>query len=160
MVPVASLRSCSLFAGLTEGCTERLSERADEVIFKQGYQILTEGGDANRLYFVLSGKVALSARSPGRGQLLVQTLGPGEVLGLSWLAPNYHWHFDAHALEEVRALAVDAGQARAWMEADPYFAGKLLMSLVPVLLDRLQQTRVRLLDVYAKGQEGDGGSAL
>ena len=45
------------------------------------------------------GKVALSAHAPGKGHLLVQTLGPGETLGLSWLFPPYRWQFDARPVE-------------------------------------------------------------
>lgn len=153
-----SLSYQSLFAGLAPEALNEIAGHTDNVCFEAGQQILAEGGSAATLYVLQRGKVVLSARSPGRGHLLVQTLGPGEVLGLSWLIPPYQWHFDAHAVDFVEALAVDAPSIRERMASDPAFGFEMLMRLVPVLVERLQQTRIRLLDLYAKGQNGNGGS--
>src|ERR1017187_1915093 len=88
-----------LFAGLPLATVERISVDAHNVAFDPGQVILSEGSPANTLYLLQHGKVALSAHAPGRGHLLVQTLGPGEVLGLSWLFPPYKWRVAGHARE-------------------------------------------------------------
>ena len=87
-----------LFAGLPLATVERVSLDAHNVAFDPGQVILAEGSPASTLYLLQHGKVALSAHAPGKGHVLVQTLGPGEVLGLSWLFPPYQWRFDAHAV--------------------------------------------------------------
>ena len=139
-----------LVKGLPPGAVERLSASASEVEFGVGEAILAEGGAAGVLYLLRSGKVALSAHAPGKGHLLVQTLGAGEVLGLSWLFPPFQWKFDAHAIEAVQAFAFDGARLRAKLDEDPVLGYALLKRITPVVLERLQQTRIRLLDLYGE----------
>ena len=74
-------------------------------VFEPGEGIFREGGLANRFYLILNGSVALehSARKSGP-PVLTQIIGPGEVLGWSWLFPPYNWLFDARALERTEAV--------------------------------------------------------
>jgi len=143
-----------LVEGLPPSALEYLESCASDVEFAAGKAILTEGAKAGALYLLTSGKVALSAHAPGRGHILVQTLGPGEVLGLSWLFPPYQWRFDARATEPVRAVAFDVARLRAKLDEDPVFGYALLRRITPVVLERLQQTRVRLLDLYSSTPSG------
>ena len=145
-----------LFAGLPLATVERISVDAHNVAFEPGLVILSEGGPAETLYLLQHGKVALSAHAPGRGHLLVQTLGPGEVLGLSWLFPPFLWRFDAHAVEFVEALAVDGVRLRARIDEDPVLGYQVIKRIAPLVLERLQQTRVQLLDLYSIGGNGHG----
>ena len=97
---------------------------------------------------VLAGRVALSVDAPGRGPLTFQTVGPGEVVGVSWLDGSARWAWDATALEPVASLALDAGRLRDACEADPALGYALMKRFVPVLLQRLHATRMQVLDVY------------
>jgi CRP-like cAMP-binding protein len=144
-----------LFAGVAPQTVEAVSAHARDVAFEAGRPILSEGGVAGTLYLLQSGKVALSTRAPGKGNLLVQTLGPGEVLGLSWLFPPFQWRFDAYAVEPVEAVAIDGPGLRSCLEDDPPFGYQLLKRITPLVLDRLQQTRVRLLDLYNESSHGN-----
>jgi len=128
------------------GCARNLT-------FKKGELLLVEGEAADTLYLLRRGKVALELYSPGRGRLIIETLGPGSMLGWSWLFPPYRWHFDARALEPVGAIAVDAACLRNKAETDPAFGYALVSRMTSVILERLQATRLRLLDVY--GDVGD-----
>ncbi|AHH96995.1 hypothetical protein GCM10010174_48470 [Kutzneria viridogrisea] len=92
----------------------------------------------------------MDAAVPGREPVVVQTLGPGEVVGWSWLVPPHQWHFGAVALSPTTAIALDTRQLRALADHDPNFGYPLAMCLLAVLLDRLQTTRARLLDVYGQ----------
>jgi CRP-like cAMP-binding protein len=142
-----------LFVDLSLSTVELISRYAHDVAFEPGQVILSEGGLAGALYLLQNGQVALSARSPGKGNLLVQTLGGGEVLGLSWLFPPFQWRFDAYALDFVEALAVEGPGLRASLDDDPVFGYQVLKRVAPIVLQRLQQTRLRLLDLYS---DGDG----
>jgi CRP-like cAMP-binding protein len=143
-----------LFAGLPLATVERISLDAHNVAFDPGQVILSEGSPASALYLLEHGKVALSAHSPGKGHLLVQTLGPGEVLGLSWLFPPYKWRFDGYAVEFVEALAVDGVRLRARIEEDPVLGYQVIKRIAPLILERLQKTRAQLLDLYSSANNG------
>jgi len=114
-----------------------------------GGQVLGREGDpAGTFYLLTEGRVALQVQSSGRPPAVLETLGAGEVVGWSWLIPPYRWHFDAVAIEPVGALAVDGARLRAEMDADPVLGYALTARFIPVIVDRLQSTRLRLLDLY------------
>src|SRR5207245_6311939 len=81
-----------------------LADCAMQTEFAPGQLIFREGELANRFYVILQGKVALEARAEEGNPVLIQTIGPGEVLGWSWLFPPYTWHFDARALQPTKAV--------------------------------------------------------
>ena len=63
----------------------------------------------------------------------------GEVLGWSWLFPPYRWHFDARALEPVRAIAFDGACLRGKCEADHELGYELMQRFAQVLIERLRR---------------------
>ena len=48
----------------------------------------------------------------------------------------------------MRAIAFDAACLRGKAETDPVLGYELMRRFAPVIVERLQATRVRLLDVY------------
>jgi CRP-like cAMP-binding protein len=100
-------------------------------------------------WLIERGGIALDMRVPGRGDQIVETLGPGTVLGWSWLHRPYRWHFGAVARLATTAIAFDAASVRRRCEADPAFGYAMLSAFTPVITERLQTTRIRLLDLYA-----------
>jgi len=148
---LSQLSDHPLFTGLPRSAVERFCPFAEDVNFEPGQPIFTEGAPALRFYLVRGGKVALSAHAPGKGHLLVQTLGRGETLGLSWLFPPYRWQFDARPVEWVETITLDGPSMRAELERDPVLGYELLKRFTPIILQRLQQTRHRLLDLYSSG---------
>jgi len=135
-------------AALVSGCARNVS-------VAEGQHLLVEGEPAGSLYLLRRGRVSLEIRSPGRGPLVIDVLGPGEALGWSWMFPPYRWNFDARAIEPVGAIAVDASCFRGKMESDPAFGYALQRRFTAIVLDRLQATRLRLLDLYGSAQAQD-----
>ena len=90
------------------------------------------------------------ARDPraGRGPVVIETLHDGDVVGWSWLFPPYRWQFDARALEPSRAIAFDGACLRGKCEADHELGYELMRRFAGSIIERLQATRLRLLDVY------------
>ena len=89
---------------------------------------------------------------PARGAVVIETIEAGEVVGWSWLFPPYQWHFDARAVSLVRATSFDGVCLREKCEQDPAFGYDLMSRFTQVLIERLQWTRLRLLDVYGDGR--------
>jgi CRP-like cAMP-binding protein len=116
--------------------------------FPAGTFLGREGEPANQFYLLRHGKVALQIHLPDRGALTIETLEAGEVLGWSWLFPPYRWHFDAQALELTRALVFDGQCLRAKCDADHDLGYALMQRFAHVMLQRLQATRLQLLDLY------------
>ena len=88
---------------------------------------------ADWIYLIRHGRVAL--RSPRRAAAdAFETLGEGEIVGLTWLLPPYRWGYDARAIELVRAIALDAKCLRDKCEDDHDLGYALLKRFLPVLV--------------------------
>jgi hypothetical protein len=62
--------------------------------------------------------------------------------------PPFREHLDARALGPVHVVVFDAACLRGKADEDPVLGYELMRRFVPVIVERLQATRVRLLDVY------------
>ncbi len=129
------------FLALACGC-------AKNARFEAGQFIFHEGEAADSFYLLRQGRVALQISAPGRGANTFLTLGPGEVFGVNWLVPPYRWSYDARALEGARAIAMDASCLRNKCEADHDLGYAIMKRLMPVLIERLHETRLQFLDLY------------
>ncbi|GGN46297.1 hypothetical protein GCM10011349_13330 [Novosphingobium indicum] len=136
------------FAGLDLGFCALICGCAKNVRYEAGQYLFHEGEPANEFYLIRHGRVSLELHAPERGAVTFQTLGPGEVVGVSWLIPPYRWSYDAKALELTRAIALDAACLRQKCEADHDLGYDLMKRFMPVLIQRLQTSRLQALDVY------------
>lgn len=135
-------------AHLTPGQRERLHTLDRQMSFPSGYRIFDEGEDADRFWILRRGSVALDIQVPGRPAPVVETLGPGDLLGWSWLFAPYRWHLGARTLAPVTAEEFDAAAVRAACEQDTGFGYAMARAVAAVVGQRLRATRVRLLDLY------------
>ena len=118
--------------------------------FKEGEELFHQGDKADRFFVLRSGRVALEIFVPQRGALPLDVVGEGEVLGVSWLIPPYRWFFDARAKDSVSAVSLDGKCLRQKCEEDPRLGYELMKRFATVMSDRLQATRVRLIDIYSE----------
>lgn len=117
--------------------------------FAPGERLLREGAPADVFFVLRTGAVALETEVPGRGPVPLETLHGGDVLGWSWIVPPYRTAFDARAMETTRTVAFDGACLRGKCEQDAALGYALLRLLAATFTRRLQDTRLRLLDLYA-----------
>ena len=142
------IRDHPFFAGLGEEFRKLVCGCARNVRFEAGQFLFREGEPANEFFLLRHGRVALEITVPGRGAMTFQTVGEGEIVGVSWLIPPYRWTNDARALGLTRAIGMDATCLRRKCEADHDLGYEMMKRFVPVLVRRLQATRLQVLDVY------------
>ncbi len=140
-------------AALPEGAPAALAACARTVRFGPGDLLFNEGTAADTLFLVTGGEVAVEVFGPRPDPAVLDTVGPGDVVGLSWVAAPFRWHFDARARTAVSAIAVDRDCLRERLEADPALGLAFLERFSALVLDRLQATRLRLLDLYGSGDD-------
>lgn len=142
------LRGIPFFDDLDEAAVELIAGCGANVHFREGELLFRDGDDADTFYVLRHGSVALETFVPARGAFTIETLEAGEVVGWSWLFPPYRWHFDGRAVSLVRATRFDGACMRAKCDVDPRLGYELMRRFAQVAIDRLQSTRLRLLDVY------------
>jgi CRP/FNR family transcriptional regulator, cyclic AMP receptor protein len=135
--------------GLPEEHVARLATHARSITLANGQRLFEEGGTANRFWLIQAGQIALDTVVPGRGRVVIEYLGRGDVVGLSWLFPPYRWGFGAVASQPVQAFELDGQAILAECARDLAFGHEITERFLRVTLHRLQATRGRLLDLSA-----------
>lgn len=111
--------------------------------------LLAKAGDpANQFFAIRRGRVSIELHSPERGPLIVYTAESGDVVGWSWLFPPYRWKFDVRAMEQVHAISFDGECLRGKCERDPAMGFEFMKRFAQVFMERLEATRLQLLDIY------------
>lgn len=153
------LNTQPFLAGLSTAQLDRLSLWSKRKVFQTGTRLFEEGGRADRFWIIREGRVMLETAVPGQGRVTVEELGPGAVLGWSWLFAPYRWHFSASAAETTLAIEFDGPGVRQLCEDHAELGYELMRRFLVVVVDRMQVTRGRLLELYAeRTPEGQAAS--
>ncbi|HZE05126.1 MAG TPA: cyclic nucleotide-binding domain-containing protein [Solirubrobacteraceae bacterium] len=137
-----------LFAGLPPADLELIAGCGRNQHAQAGTLLFREGEPAATFYLIRRGTVALEITAPGRSPLVIQTLHEHEVVGWSWLFAPYRWQMDARAITECGLVMFDGACLRGKCETDHELGYELMRRFAANLVDRLQATRLQLLDVY------------
>ena len=156
-VTPADLAGHTFLRGMADGHLAALSRLCWVAPVRRGHLFFTEGDAAHRFWLICSGHVALDLHAPGGRELIVETLGQGDLLGLSWLVPPYQWQFSATAVHDTMTFEFNADEVRAVCESDPGLGYQLLQRVMSAASSRLQATRVRMLDLYGASSAVRGG---
>jgi CRP-like cAMP-binding protein len=144
------LADAPAFEGIAPAHLQLIAGCAMNRAFKTGDYLLRERDPARSFYAIRQGTVALETYVPQRGALTIETLHDGDLLGWSWLVPPYRTAFDARALGTTHTIAFDGACLRGKFDEDSALGYELMTRFVPLIVERLQATRLRLLDVYGQ----------
>ncbi len=139
------------FQGLEPRYLDLIVGCAVNVHFDVGNSVFKEGDPANQFYLIREGQVALEANTSDDSPVLIETIESADVLGWSWLFPPHQWQFDARALEPTRAIAFDGTCLREKCKNDHDLGYELVMRFAKIITERLQATRLQLIDYHQRG---------
>jgi CRP/FNR family transcriptional regulator, cyclic AMP receptor protein len=140
--------------GMPPAQLRELAGLCQHVTVPAGQRLFEEGSTAGRFWIIDAGRVTLDASVPGRGRVIIETLGRNDVIGLSWMQPPYQWRFGAVATQPTQAFAFDARAVREACDADPVLGYEVSRRFSAVVVRRLQATRARLLEAWAHPEAG------
>lgn len=143
---VEGLRSHRFFEGIEPAYVEALAGIARPARFAADHVILQQGEQSAQLYLITSGRVALEISGLGQ-PFRVDTLGAGEEFGWSWALGN-PVVYQVRTLEPVDALVLSASALAARCEEDSAFGYALMRRLLGVVAERLEATRLNVIDMY------------
>jgi CRP/FNR family transcriptional regulator, cyclic AMP receptor protein len=132
-----------------------LAELCQHVTIPSRERLFDEGSRAGRFWIIDAGQVTLDAFVPGDDRVIIETLGRGDVIGLSWMLPPYQWRFGAVATQPTQAFVFDARAVRAACDAHPVLGSELSRRFSAVVVHRLQATRARLIEACARPPSPD-----
>jgi CRP/FNR family transcriptional regulator, cyclic AMP receptor protein len=136
--------------GMPSAQLAELAELCEHVSIPSRQRLFDEGSRADRFWLIDAGQVTLDASVPGHSRVIIEALGRGDVIGLSWMLAPYQWRFGAVATQPTQAFVFDAPAVRAACDADPLLGYELSRRFSAVVVHRLQATRARLIDACAR----------
>ena len=112
---------------------------------------MREGDAADSFYVIRPGRVALEIVRPAAGRRDHRDDRRWRLVGWSWLSPPYRVQFDARALGiGARRSPLTRACLRGKCRRGPCLGYELMRRFIPVIVERLQATRVQMLDVYGR----------
>ena len=141
-------------AGMKHDQLALLTDCARPVQFEKGQIIFREGEMANRFYLIEAGKVILESSEALGSPAIIDTIGPGDLLGWSWMFPPYTWQFTARAVESAAAIFFYGTILREYCEKDHSLGYELLKRMSAVMVKRLQAGRKNMLAFLAHKARG------
>lgn len=117
---------------------------------KSGNYLARDGENADHFYVIRSGLVSVEIQTPPRGARIIQTLRSNDIAGWNWIFPPYKWAFDLRVVEDMSAVVLDGKCLRDKCDADNRMGYLLMKQFAKIMAQRLQATRLQLLDVYGK----------
>ena len=145
---LATLRHHPFVAEFEPRHLEKLATLVREVRFERDQVLFREGDETRDFYLIVTGLVAIEIVAPGH-VFRVQTLFAGDELGWSALLMGRGKQFQARTLERVDALVFDGDALIDACHEDTQFGFLLMQRLLAVVAERLQATRLQLLDMYS-----------
>jgi CRP/FNR family cyclic AMP-dependent transcriptional regulator len=165
MEDASPLLGSELFRSLSEEALARVALKASTVRLEDNAVLFNEGEEANELFVLLSGRVAIAKRSPDGRESLVALMEPGDLFGEMPLFDEEPRSGTARALEPSEVVRVPFDAVRAELKAEPnllwdvvhLFATRLRAAddalADAMLLDVTGRTAKRLLELAGEAEE-------
>jgi len=145
---IEQVRNSSLLSGLAHDVTAFLIAHARARRLQDNEIVFRYGERANRFYIVTKGHISVEVAAIEGPALQLQELGPGAVLGWSWLIPPNRWSFQARATTATEIIEFDGDAVLAQCEAHPQFGYALLKRFSALMSERLQRARERMIEEW------------
>ena len=142
------LGESKLLSGLAPEFLGFLTEHARTLHVDQDRVVFHTGDRAHHFYLVASGHVSIEVAAIEGPSLQLQDLGPGMVLGWSWLIPPNRWSFQARAKTPIDIIEINGDAVLAECERNPKFGYELLKRFSALMSERLQHARQRMIEEW------------
>lgn len=161
MISPELLRRYPFFGGLSHDQLLLLAKAGDEITAEEGHYFFKEGDNLHYFYLVLEGAVAIVFQVPTKeaakdvaGQLtremetrdiVVSTIGTGDVFAWSGLIPPYKATASAKAIMPCRVVAFDCSKLLEEFEKDCRFGYLMVQKAAQIIRQRVRDLRVESL---------------
>ena len=142
MVNVTFLSSMDLFSGVQQELLEPIVEQSSVQSLQRGDMLFSEGDEANNLYIVLEGRVAIANRSFDGRESVVALMESGDLFGEMPLFRPDGRSADARVLENSSVVVIPYVPVKSIYREHP----EMLWKIVDMLAERLKVMDVALAD--------------
>jgi CRP-like cAMP-binding protein len=136
------LAATDFFRNVDEARLAMLEKQGAIETLVRGDTLFEEGDEADRLFVVLNGRIAIANRSFDGRESVLDLMEPGDLFGEMPLLDGLPRSAEARALEPSRVLSLPYEPVRRLFEEEP----QLLWGVVKLLSERLRDVDTALAD--------------
>lgn len=123
------LKELELFRGLEKQEFVNVCLAAKKKTIEKGSYLFHQGEPADTLYLIKAGKIKLVQLTEGGREIIIDILGPGEVLGETALFLKEEYFYNAQAFETTKVCSFSLAQFEAVIKKNPDLAVKIISHL-------------------------------
>lgn len=143
------LSGMPFFDGLDPDFVKFLADCARSRQVEGNQALFRQGDPASQFFLLRTGSVSIEIPAIAGPTLQVQRLGPGKILGWSWLLPPYKWSFQARAEQDSEVLEFDGRAILERCEEDPRFGYELIKRFSGLMAERLDAAHRKMMDQWS-----------
>jgi len=147
MVPVEILKRLDIFDGLTEAEMKSITEIAELRECPKGSVIFKENQDAEMLYVLLLGNIAIHFETGRHQEAIVHSVGAGQAFGWSALVQPYQFTASARCVNNSKLVCIDRKKLRDLLNMDCHMGFVIMEKLAELVSTRLRDTRLQLISL-------------
>lgn len=147
MVPIETLKDLDIFDGLSERELELLTGIAEIVELPKGSIIFKEHDEANNLFILLQGNIAIQFEVGRNRDVVVHSVGSGQAFGWSALVQPYKFTATARCINASKLVTISRVKLRDLMEGDCHLGFVIMEKLAELVSERLRDTRIQLISM-------------
>ncbi len=136
---IDELRQFKIFAELDEADLGTIARIAHIQEYETAEELTTEGAAADQLYLFLKGKAAVKVRGPDGRQVLIDELGPGEMLGWGAVIEPHVYTASAWTTEPSGLIVIDGKSLRELCETNKHIGYQVVKGIGEVISRRFGQ---------------------
>jgi len=147
MVPVEILKRLDIFDNLNKQELEAITEIADIRDCPKATVIFTENQEADALFVLLQGNVALHFEVGRHEEAIVHSVGAGQAFGWSALIQPYLFTASAKCINNSKLVVIDRYRLRSLLDEDCHMGFVVMEKLAELVSERLKDTRLQLISM-------------
>ena len=155
-VLLEQLRQFQFMQEIDDEHLNRLAAIARLVEFPKDKVLYREGQAVSNIYLILSGSASIEICAAGIGCRRIMTVSAGDLLGISPAVGQARSTGTIRTLAAMKAIELNASQVLTLCEHNPRFGYQFMRQVAQAISQRLNATRLQLLDVF--GDEQKAGS--
>ncbi len=136
---VLCLKELLLFEGLDKDDFYGICPGAMNKSVLKGQYLFRQGEHDHAIYLIKSGKLKLIQNTEEGREIIINIIGPGDVLGETALFQEHEMTFSAIAIEDVKLCAINRSDLELIVQRNPEFAVRIISHLARKLNATMQQ---------------------
>jgi toluene monooxygenase system ferredoxin subunit len=147
MADTQMLSQINLLKGIPEESLKDIAGISEEVTYKKGSSVFTEGSGAESIYFLLEGEVDIQVDLASKhGDVSVAAINmPYQSFGWSGVIPPYHFTASALCMADCRILKINGSKLIQILQREPESGFVVMQRISELIARRLRNSRMALL---------------